>query len=60
MCTFEELLQYFQNPKTPDQFTKFSFAKGLAKGKLGGVVDVNRQLNMYKGINIITNEGLGV
>ena len=29
----------FKNLKTPDPFTKFSFAKGLAMVKLGGVVD---------------------
>ena len=27
----------FKNLKTPDPFTKFSFAKGLAKVKLGGI-----------------------
>ena len=27
----------FKNLKTPDRFAKFSFAKGLAKDKLGGV-----------------------
>ena len=41
---------------TPDPFTEFSFAEGLAKVKLGGV----HQYNMHKGINIITNEGLRV
>ena len=28
---------------TPDPFTKFCFAKGLAKVKLGGVVDSSYQ-----------------
>ena len=41
---------------TPNPFIEFSFAKGLAKVKLRGV----RQYNMHKGINMITNKGLGV
>jgi len=35
MCTFEEWKHCSNSRST----TKFGFAKGLAKGKLGGIID---------------------
>ena len=36
---FRSCYDVFKNLKTPNRFAKFSFAKGLAMVKLGGVVD---------------------
>jgi len=39
ICILRSCFSVLKNPKTHDPFTELSFAKGLAKVKLGGVVD---------------------